>query len=345
MKRIYILTFLSVLLQTYTFSQGSDAALKYLNNIAENSQTISQKFMSYSSAVAHSNRARKVENRRIDLIKATADARNKAMAMTCFEKDCALRDSLVSYLTISYYVLNNDYAKIVNMEEVAEESYDQMEAYLNARKMATEKVKMAGDMLDDKYMAFADKHNIKIAENKSKLSRDIEKVGKVNEHYDKVYLIFFKSYKQEFYMADALNRKDYSSAEQNRNSLLQLSTEGLARLDTMRGLNNDKSLILACKRVLEFYKTEATDKVSTVIDFMLKKENYEKLEKVISTKDPMLRTQDEVNQYNKSVADLKAVTAKYNTTVNFLNQGRTASINGWNSATQNFLERYIPKYD
>lgn len=344
MKRFFLSMFY-LLLPVYLFSQNNDAAFKYLSAISENGAAISKRYMSYSSAVAHSKRARKVENRRIDLIKAVADAKKKAAAMACYDNDCALRDSLVLYLTISYYVLNSDYEKIINMEDVAEQSYDKMEAYLKARSMANEKVRNAGDMLGDKFEAFAKSHNIKLSDSKDKLSKDIEKVNRVNDHYDDVFLIFFKAYKQEIYLMDALTRKDYSSAEQNRNALLEIATEGSASLDTMKGFNGDKALIMACKRVQEFYKSEAKDKISVIIDFMLKQENYEKLDKVIGSKDPMLRTQDEVTQFNKAITDVKSAINKYNSASSYLNQNRTSTINAWNNTSQNFLERYVPKYD
>jgi hypothetical protein len=323
----------------------NNAAYQYLSSISDNGQNISKRYMSYSSAVAHSKKARKVENKRQDLLKAVADARKKAQALSCFENDCALRDSLVSFLTISYYVLNSDYEKIVNMEEVAEQSYDLMEAYLNAREMANGKVETAGNILGNKFDEFAKKYNIPVSDNKSKLSKDIEKSNRVNDHYNIVFLVFFKSYKQEAYLIDAINRKDYSSAEQNRNALLQVAAEGISKLDTMKGFNNDKALIIACKRVLEFHRTEAKDKIGLIIDYFLKQENYDKLDKVIGSKEPMLRTQQEIDQFNKAITDLKAALAKYNPTNNYLNQNRTNTLNAWNTTTQNYLERYIPKYE
>ena len=38
-----------------------------------------------------------------------------------------------------YNVLNDDYSKIINMEEIAEQSYDAMEAYILAQEMVDKK--------------------------------------------------------------------------------------------------------------------------------------------------------------------------------------------------------------
>ena len=52
------------------------------------------------------------------------------------------RDSVVRYLELSYAVLNNDYAKIMDMEEISEQSYDAMEAYMLAQQIANDKMEV-----------------------------------------------------------------------------------------------------------------------------------------------------------------------------------------------------------
>lgn len=113
----------------------------------------------------------------------------------------------------------------------------------------------------------------------------------------------------------------------------------------MKGYNSDKALIMACKRVLEFHRTEARDKIGLIIDYMLKQENYDKLDKIIGSKEPMLRTQQEIDQFNKAITDVKSAMAKFNPTNNYLNQTRTSTTKAWNTTSQNYLERYIPKYE
>lgn len=231
------------------------------------------------------------------------------------------------------------------MEEIAEESYDKMEAYLNAYSKANEKIHIAGEAIDRLYKSFALKHGVLLSEREDKISLEIEKVNKVFDHYNIVYLIFFKAFKQEIYIINALNNKDFSSAEQNRNALISVSTEGLAKLDTVKPFQNDRSLISACRHALVFYKMEASDKIGIQIDYLMKNENFEKLHKTVGSKDPVLRSKDEVDQYNASIKELNVAVKKYNSVNNGLNKQRTSAINEWNASETNFLARYIPDTD
>ena len=345
MKPIHLILLFAVFSYQFTKinAQTSEDAYKYYYAIGMEHYKISDDYMKYASAVAHGS-ARKAEKKRVDLLQTIAQAKQKVAAMDCFNGDCALRDSVVSYFNISLIVLNEDFQKILNLEEIAEQSYDLMEAYFLAKQLASDKMEEAGNRLDAVEDEFVAKNNIKLNEQKSDLSKKIEQTNKVNDHYNKVYLIYFKSYKQEAYLLDALNRKDYSGAEQNRNALEQTSKEGLGLLDTISPYRNDRSLMVACKKALNFYNKEATEKMKSCIDFMLLTENFEKMRKTFEAKEPIQRTKAEVDEYNNAVKEINSKSASFNNTFNYLNQNRELIINYWNQIAQNYLEKYIPKY-
>ncbi len=77
--------------------------------------------------------------------------------MPSYNGNKALRDSAVSYLKILYSVFNEDYSKLVNMEEIAEQSYDAMEAYLLAQEKAGEKLDQAHNAYIVAYNGFTKK--------------------------------------------------------------------------------------------------------------------------------------------------------------------------------------------
>ena len=325
------------------FSQKEYTAESYMISMSNEYRRTSESFLSYSSAMAHSNSARKVERKRSDLISSVAQAKINISQMPCFKDDCSLRDSLVAFLNIAYYVLTDDYSRILNMEEIAEQSYDLMEAYMLAREKADEKMNQAGIRLEKTQTEFASRHHVALSDEKDKLSLKIEQVNQVSDHYTSVYLIFFKNYKQELYMLDALERKDLSSVEQNRNALIQTVTEGLAKLDTLKAFRNDKSLIYSCKRTLTFYNTEATAKMPVIIEFMMKNENFEKIKKAFDAKSNMEKTQTDVDNYNKAVDELNKSGRSYDVTQQYINQYRKSNIENWNTVSHNYLEKYIPK--
>jgi hypothetical protein len=342
MKRVITLVF--ILITSFSLMNAQDKdAYNYLSGIGEYNTMINQQFLRFASAVTHSKRARKVENRRIDLVKSVLLAKDKISKMPCFHDECALRDSMISFLTLNYYVLTYSYDKILNMEDLAEQSYDKMELYINARYAADEKIRKADDKIDELIMEFMKKYNLPVSNKKDKMSITLDQVNKINEHYNTVYLIFFKSSKQEYYLLEALNKKDFSSAEQNRNALIQATAEGFSKIDTLKAFRNDRSIINACKRSLEFYKSEAKDKIGIMIDFYLKQENFDKLNQVYKTKDRMLLSKEEVDQYNKAVTELNNASKKYAAINNSLNQLRENTYNNWNNIVQNYFERYVPK--
>jgi hypothetical protein len=315
----------------------------YISFIGQQYREINKDFLSYTSAVAHGKSARKVENRRQTLMKTATDARRKIATMGAFQGDKSLRDSTVSYLTISYHVLNDDYGKIINLEEVAEQSYDAMEAYLLAQEIAGRKVSEAGERLQNMERSFAAKHKINLVENKDDLSEKLEKTGKVNEYQRALYLIFFKNYKQELYMMDAVQNKNINAIEQNKNSLIQYTQEGLSKLDTIRAFNGDRSLIAATKAMLEFYKQECTQKMLVITDFYLKEENFNKIKKAFEAKREKERTQADVNQYNKALEEMNKGITEFNKTNNQLYASRKDLIENWNKASQNLLDKHTPR--
>src|ERR1041385_6886888 len=118
-------------------------------------------------------------------------------------------------------------SKIVDMEDVAEQSYDLMEAYLLAKERDGDKLDEAYKKVANQQKLFAEKNNIKLIESTSKLSQKIEEAGKVSTYYNQVYLIFFKSYKDDFYLTEALNKSDVNAIEQAKNSMDKNATEGM----------------------------------------------------------------------------------------------------------------------
>src|ERR1035437_4284377 len=197
MKKAILLTVL--LLITFNVSNFAQTAGDYLEKVSKEFKDISADMWDYTSAVAHGKSARKVENRRKDVLKSIKDAQTKIKNMGAFEGDKTLKDSVLSYLKLSYNVINYDYAKIVDMEEIAEQSYDAMEAYLLAQEKANEKLNASSDMVDGQYKAFAGLHDIKLIEGDDKIEKKLKIAGQAFKFYNVSYLIFFKSYKQEAY--------------------------------------------------------------------------------------------------------------------------------------------------
>lgn len=317
----------------------------YMNYINEQMKDMTADLWDYSAAIAHGKTARKIEKRRTDLLSTCENVKKTISKMPDYSGDGALRDSVVSFLALSYNVLNYDYAKIVDMEDIAEQSYDAMEAYMLAQEKAGDKLKASNDMLEQESKNFAARHNVTLVDNtKDQTAKKLETAGKVFDYHKDVYLIFFKSYKQEAYMLTAMNNNDMGSIQQNGDALSKTSTQGKALLDSIKAYNGDGSIKTACKELLTFYNDEATKKLSIIVDGLTKKENFEKIKAAFDAKPAANRTKADVDEYNKAATDYNTAMASFNKTNQDLNTKRQMLIDKWNNASQSFLDRQVPKY-
>ncbi len=344
LSAFFALAVLSLSIPQASQAQAFSDAGSYMTFIGDQQREIMKDYMSYTSAVAHGKSARKVENRRKELIQTVTETRKKIGSMGPYQGDKTLRDSTSAFLLISYHILTDDYGKIVNMEEVAEQSYDAMEAYLLAQDMADEKLQQASKRLQSTEKTFAGKHNIRLIENNDELSQKVQKANKVNNYYHEIYLIFFKSYKQELYLMDAIQQKNVNGIEQGKNTLAQYAAEGLTKLNKLQGLEGDKSLIMACRQTLEFYQSECKNSIPGMTNFYLKEENFAKIKKAFDSKREKDRTQADVNQYNNAVNELNKAVNEYNNSNKQVNADRQKAIENWNKTTQSFLDKHVPKY-
>ncbi len=336
-----LLLFSFTLLKNRSIAQAFENPGQYMDHISKANQVLTEKYLVYLSGMSHGKSARKVEKRRMEVLQAISDTKFSIMGMPPYKGDRTLKDTTVAYLKILNSVFNEDYGKIVNMEEIAEQSYDLMEAYMLAQEKAHEKLEHASVRQNEMQKQFAAKHNITLIESESTSEAKMKIASDVMKHYDEVYLIFFKAYKQEAYLMDAIKQKNVNSIEQNLNSLQNFSEQGLDKLKALKGYSNDASLIIACRNQLSFYKDEAK-KGSIITDFYLKEENFAKLKKQFDAKQGSKRTQQDIDQFNKGVNDINTAVNTFNAYNNDLNKQRNNNLNGWNSAVKKYMDEYIP---
>lgn len=346
MKSLCRKTILSVaavwLFATASRAQAFENAGDYFDYVTKAKEALTTKYLVYLSAVSHGKSARKVEKRREEVVNAINDTRYNIQGMPPWKGDRSLKDTTVAYLKILNTVFNEDYGKIVNMEEIAEQSYDAMEAYLLAQEKAYEKLNEASKKQYEIQKQFAAKNNINLVEGETEISAKSKKASEVTHHCNEVYLVFYKCHKQEAYLMDAISKKNLVSIEQSLSSLEKFAEEGKDKLRRMKGYAADNSLIAAGLRMMEYYKAEAA-KGPAITDFYLKQEEFEKIKKQFDSKPAGKRTQQDVDQYNKAVNDVNAVLNKFNSTMTELNKQGNAALNDWNKTYSKYMDEHMPK--
>lgn len=332
-----------IIIAAFQPARAQESAGQHMQDINKLEIALQEKYMSYMSTVAHSSSARKVEKRREDLIKSIQETIREAGRLRPYKGDASLRTTYLEYLRILHSVFKEDYHKIVDMEEIAEQSYDNMEAYLMAQEQAGDKLEAAALKLEPAYGAYAAAHAVRLTEpeKESKLSRKLRLTGEVNHYAHIIYLAFFKSHHQEGYLIKAMDAGDLNAVEQSRNTLKRYAEEGLAKLDTMKPFKGDGSLLNACRRVLEFHKAEADQKTAIAVDFLVKNDEFEKVKKAYEAKKS--KTQADVDEYNRRVNELNAAVEQYNKNNQSMNQERSKAFDHWASTKKRFMDSHVPR--
>src|SRR5688572_17062528 len=170
MKKI-IITLSLILCVGFTSAQ---TAGEYLSEINKDMKTITESVWSYVSAAAHSNGSKKEDQKRMEVLQILKNSKDRVSQIGAFNGSTKYRDAVIHYLDLSYAVFNEDFAKLVDMEEVAEQSYDYMEAYMLTKEKANEKLKKAGDDMDVAEHEFAKDNDINLLDpEKTKISENL----------------------------------------------------------------------------------------------------------------------------------------------------------------------------
>ncbi|MFT6715884.1 MAG: hypothetical protein ACJA0Q_000513 [Saprospiraceae bacterium] len=321
-----------------SFGQG---IMEYLTPISAEYTKVSKATWDYTRASSHSSSFRKIANKRKKLLKITKQAAATVKAMSGFNGNTAYRDSTVAYLEISYDVINDDYAKLMDLEEVKEQSYDAMEAYMMAEQIANDKLDSANAVANREQARFCKDNNVNLTADDSELAKKMKKAGEVYRYYNEIYLIFFKANVQETYLMTAINANDVAAMGQIKNTLAQFAEEGLKKMKAIKGYKGDNGVVLITKQMLTFYQKEANQDVQMYIDHNLRAEKFEKLVKAMEKK--KTRSQKDVDDYNDAVKKHNKATNNYNKTNDKLNNTRTKLIEDWNAKTKRFIDKHVPK--
>lgn len=342
----YLLLLLMVCMGSTLLSQAQaiDNPGEYMTAISNARSGMDAKYMQYLSAAAHSRKARKVEKLRAEVIETINQCKYKTTDLPKYKGDNSLRQGAIDYITLCYRVFNEDYKKIVDMEEVAEQSFDAMSAYLLLQDKVSEKLNEGSNQLHKTAMDFAARYNVRVDSTQNALGNKLELAGKLNNYTNSVFLIFFKCNWQDMEMVAAMNNKKVNDVEQSRNSLLRFATEGLKGLDTLKSFNGDPTLANACRDVLKYYKKMAETDVPKLTDFYLKEENFTKTKKSFEAKPANSRTKEDVDTFNKTVSEYNGAIDNFNKTNNAINKERTQVMNTWEAAQKKFADTNMPYY-
>lgn len=339
-----ILVFILLLTASTVLKAQDDNPVEYMNMVNKAEEEANQKYLLYVSTAAHSGRVKKIEKMRQQAIDGIVNSRNKAIALPLYKGDKALRQSSIDYLNFLYLVFTDDYKRIVNMEDIAEQSFNEMQAYLLLQEKTSEKLAEANAKRNKATDDFAAKYNINLIKEKSEQSEKQKKAGEVIHYRNNVYLIFFKCYWQWNELIKAVDSKKVNAIEQARTALITYSKEGMMSLDTLKNFAGDPSLANACRHALNQYKRMAENDVPKMTDYYLKEENFEKVKRSFDSKPQSSRTQQDVNAYNKAVNEMNAAVNVFNSISQQTNRTANEIGSGYDKADKEFADKHTPYF-
>lgn len=325
-------------------AQDFKTPVDYLNFIGKETDVISKNTWNYTKAVAHSKSARKIDATRKTLVKSIQNAAKKiANLKEGYKGDTEYRDQLLSYLSISEKYINDDYGKIIDMQEVAEQSYDFMEAYIMARDLVNEKINEEVEKLNTYQKHFGKKYSIQISEDNSAIGKKMKASNAVFKYHTEMYLIFFKVNVTDMNLMKSIQKKDLNAIQQNASSLELYANEGLEKLKNSVPFDKDSSLLTSTKKALEFYKKEALVLTPKVVSFLMLNQQAEDTKESLEKKLEKERTKQEIDSFNALIKEVNKEASVYNKLNATFYQDKFAVNTNWEQTGEQFISKHVPK--
>jgi hypothetical protein len=323
-------------------AQQFKTAIDYISYMSNIHKEINKNVWQFVSASAHSKHEKKIEMRKSEMLNTVKTSEDKIKQMSDFKGSTELRDSMADYLDLVYKVMNEDYQTIIDLEAAAEDSYDLMETYLKVKDLANKKLDEAGQRIENTEKRFAEKNNINLTTELSEIGKKLEEANKVIIYYNKVYLIFFKAYKQSEFMWDNYGKNDFLAAQQSQGNLLKFAQEGIESLKSVQSYKGDGSLKKSCSEILQFYVKQDVPFFTELSDYNIKKEQFDKIKKIMDSKNQKDLSEAEVKEYNQKVNDLNNSSKKINGKTESQNKKRNDLTDNWNKTAKTFLDNNVP---
>lgn len=338
MKHIQFYVIALLFIPMISMGQSAGDHLSELNSVFSDLKKDTWKYL---KSVTRGKSANKVEKTRAKLLETYVEQKRYVKGVRPYNDDNSLKDAMSQYLDLSYKVLKEDFDAILDMEAIAEQSYDAMEAYILANEKANDKLEDAADELEAVVNSYAANNNINLVKDEGdKTAEKIERASRALGYYNDVYLIFFRVYMQEKNVLDAHTQSDLNALEQNNNALKSIAEEQLQKLDTMSTFEGDASLIGAARKIIRYYKLEAERDFPKYIDFYVKKDNYDKAQKIMDSKKKKDMTEEDVNTYNKAVEEYNKAVNDYNAVIEKMNENRSDQLESWNESVEKYFDKH-----
>lgn len=292
----------------------------------------------YMKAMIKMRSARKLESIRKGLIEMVVSAKKQAEVAEPYNGDSTLLNDYRNYLDLIHAILTDDFGKVVDMEDIAERSFDKQEEYEIAIDSANSKLNASFFDLKECEAKFFRMYHVKVKDDKSILGQKIDKANKLIDYYEKVNRIVGKANRYYNYAKETISNNDLTSLEQHTGTVNSITIEGIKKLNSLEPYEGSDQLLNAAKELISFYKTEGETTLKQNVDFMLSKDRFNSISKKFSKIKKGNRTKEIVDQYNEEVNNYNDSIGKINKINNRSYKDGNEFLKKWRKSSEDFLK-------
>ncbi len=311
---------------------AQNEALEYLEQISrEYEQVVKAQWNYAQSAVEGLDYSREKQK----LITAMDRAIQRIKAIPPFSRDHSLRDSVLAYLNLNRKMIREDYTQLVDLQNLENKSYEELDDFLYAQENAYERLGELSVNLRKEEEKFAKKHGIRLVKRDDKFARRLLEMNQLFSYYNKVYSQFYKAYSQELVVFKAVEEQEPEGIRRELERLREVSENGLEEIRKIGGYKGNRGLYEASLNSLNFYKREV-DELQPVLDY------YQQLEKMEKMRKERREGKGDTEEYNQVVREINNTGENLNNINEALNRERVILLDEWNTISGSFLSEQLP---
>ena len=323
-------------------AHSQQSALDYNNTVVRELNPVQSATAAYLDAATHGQNPADANAKLATLVTTIGQSKAHVSTMPAYKGYTALRDSVVSYLTLAYSAANG-FSGVLTEAEMMALPYEKIKSYMETSDALNDRLTAFNAMIKREQKRFGDKNGFDIETKLNPLDEKFQQAKEVFRYYHRVFLVFLKCNKQEITFIDTLNGGSPASLEPVRARCAAYTTEALRQLDTMSAYNGDGALLKAAKDAVQFYDMEAKTKFPLIIDYFQKKEKSDKQTVALNKREPKDRTPQMIESHNANLKAVYDAAQIYNSTNQELNAKRNTLVDQCNQAIRDFLNRNTPK--
>lgn len=291
----------------------------YNNFIVNEQRELLKKNLRYISKAAHSENEKKIESRRLEVVKQNELSLARLAKLKPYEGDKDFKENATEALYQQLKVYSEDYKRVDFLAATRTQSVENMEAYFRAQEAAETKLQGVGDSVDAAQKRFAKRHGMTLSTDREtqELDRYIAQVSEVNAYQHRIIVPQFRMEKAIARVMDALNGQDPAALESARTQLLEdvkTAQAELAAVPAFRG--KDGKYRDAASSMATYYTGLGTNQLVKIKGFMERRNSL---------------TKADVTEVNGHIA--------------YLNANNSRVSQAYNQAANNFSATYIPVFN